>query len=69
MVVPLLSASISNSKIITYIVAIAVLVIFSAFFSATEMAFSSLNRIRLKNMYSNEPKKYGKVYFLSVHYR
>lgn len=68
MVVPLLSASISNSKIITYIVAIAVLVIFSAFFSATEMAFSTLNRIRLKNMYSNEPKKYGKVYFLSEHF-
>ena len=68
MVVPLLSASISKSKIITYIVAIAVLVIFSAFFSATEMAFSSLNRIRLKNMYSNEPKKYGKVYFLSEHF-
>ena len=68
MVVPLLSAPISNSKIITYIVAIAILVLFSAFFSATEMAFSTLNRIRLKNMYSNEPKKYGKVYFLSEHF-
>ena len=68
MVVPLLSAPISNSKIITYIVAIAILVLFSAFFSATETAFSTLNRIRLKNMYSNEPKKYGKIYFLSEHF-
>lgn len=68
MVVPLLSASISTSEIVTYIVAIAVLVIFSAFFSSTETAFSTFNRIRLKNLYSNEPKKYGKVYYLSEHF-
>lgn len=68
MVVPLLSASISTGEITTYIVAVAILVIFSAFFSATETAFSTFNRIRLKNLYTYEPKKYAKVYFLSEHF-
>ena len=33
-----------------YIAAIIILVVFSAYFSATETAFTSLNRIKLKNM-------------------
>ncbi len=41
----------------TQIVLIVCLMLFSAFFSATEMAFSSLNRIRMKNAAENGDKK------------
>ena len=41
----------------TKIVLIIFLLLFSAFFSATEMAFSSLNKIRLKNAAENGDKK------------
>ena len=68
MVVPLLSASIEGSQLAGYIVAIVVLIFLSGFFSSTETAFSSLNRIRLKNLYTTEKKKYSKVYFLSEHF-
>lgn len=47
------------------IIGIGVLVICSAFFSATETAFSSLNRIRIKNMAENGSKKASLV--LSLH--
>ena len=43
------------------IVLIVVLIMFSAFFSSTEMAFSSLNRIRLKNAAENGDKKASAV--------
>lgn len=42
---------------ITKLVALAVLILMSAYFSATETAFSSLNKIRLKNMVSEGNKK------------
>lgn len=45
----------------TQIVLIVCLMLFSAFFSATEMAFSSLNRIRLKNAAENGDKKAAAV--------
>ena len=39
------------------IVVIAILIIMSAYFSATETAFSSLNKIKLKNLAVNGSKK------------
>ena len=39
------------------IIGIAVLVIFSAYFSATETAFTSVNRIRIKNLANDGNKK------------
>ena len=39
-----------------YIIVIAILVMFSAYFSATETAFTSLNRIKIKNMSSNSKR-------------
>ena len=44
-----------------YIIAIVLLVIFSAFFSATETAFTSANRIRLKNLAGDGNKKAKQV--------
>lgn len=41
----------------TYIIAIIICVIFSAYFSATETAFSSINRTRLKSMAEKGNKK------------
>lgn len=46
-----------DSNIIADIVAIVILVFFSAYFSATETAFTSLNRIKMKNMASEGNKK------------
>lgn len=45
----------------TKILLIVCLMLFSAFFSASEMAFSSLNRIRLKNAAENGDKKAAAV--------
>lgn len=42
-----------DSSTLTTLLVMAVLVILSAYFSATETAFSSLNRVRLKNMSDN----------------
>ena len=39
------------------IIGIAVLIIFSAYFSATETAFTSVNRIRIKNLANDGNKK------------
>ena len=39
------------------IVVIAILIIMSAYFSATETAFSSLNKIKLKNLAVNGSKR------------
>ena len=65
--VHLLSAlpNLTNGQFIGYIVTIVVLVFLSGFFSSTETAFSSLNRIRLKNLVSSNKKKYATVYYLS----
>lgn len=46
-----------DSNSITIIFSIGVLIMLSAYFSATETAFSSLNKIRLKNMANSGDKK------------
>ncbi len=46
-----------ESHSIILIICILILVLFSAFFSSTETAFSSLNKIRLKNMASSGNKR------------
>ena len=51
-----------------YIIAIALLVVFSAYFSATETAFTSANRIRLKNLAGDGNKKAKEVLELSDNY-
>lgn len=51
-----------------YIIAIVVLVIFSAYFSATETAFTSANRIRLKSLAGDGNKKAKEVLDLSENY-
>ncbi len=50
------------------IIAIAILVIFSAYFSATETAFTSLNRIRIKNLANDGDRKAKEVMDLSDKY-
>ena len=44
------------------IVCLVLLILFSAFFSASETAFTSLNKIRLKTMADNGNKKAAKAY-------
>jgi len=51
-----------------YIIAIAVLVLLSAYFSATETAFTSANRIRLKNLAGDGNRKAREVLELSENY-
>jgi putative hemolysin len=51
-----------------YIAIIAVLLILSAFFSATETAFTSLNRIKIKNLSENGNERAAKVLRLSDRY-
>ncbi len=46
-----------DSGSIIQIIVLAVLILFSGYFSATETAFSALNRIRIKNMASDGNKK------------
>jgi CBS domain containing-hemolysin-like protein len=46
-----------DSSTIGLIISLAALLLFSAFFSACEMAFSSLNRIKLKNLAAQNNKK------------
>lgn len=57
-----------TSRIIGYIVAIAVLIFLSGYFSATETAFTSLNRIRIKNMASDGSRRARRVLELSDNY-
>ena len=54
-----------TSTSIAIIAAIGVLVAFSAYFSASEMAFASLNKIRLKNLAKDGNKKAQKALNLS----
>ncbi len=49
-------------------IAIVICILFSGFFSATETAFSSLNKIRLKNMAENKDKRSRLVVRLSDNY-
>lgn len=53
---------------IQYIITIAVLVLMSAYFSATETAFSSLNKTRLKALAEKGNKKAALAYALSEEY-
>ena len=50
------------------IIALIVLIVLSAYFSATETAFSSLNRIRLKNLADNGNKRAKLAYKLVDNY-
>jgi len=50
------------------VIAIVVCVIFSAYFSATETAFTSLNKIRLKNMANDGDRKAKEVLELADNY-
>lgn len=57
-----------NSDIIGDIIVIVILILFSAYFSATETAFTSVNKIRLKNMAGDGDKKAENVLKLSEKY-
>jgi CBS domain containing-hemolysin-like protein len=57
-----------GKNLIRYIIAIVVLVILSAYFSATETAFTSLNRIRMKSMANDGNRKAKRVIDLSENY-
>ena len=50
------------------IIFLVILIMFSAFFSATETAFSSINKIRMKNMANNGNKKAVAVLELNEKY-
>lgn len=55
----------SSIYLMDKIIAIVVLVMFSAYFSATETAFTSINRIRIKNLANDGNKKAKNVLDLS----
>lgn len=57
-----------DSHIITDILAIIFLVAFSAYFSATETAFTSLNRIKMKNMAAEGDRKAALVLQMEANY-
>lgn len=57
-----------DSHILVDMIAIVILVILSAYFSATETAFTSLNRIRLKNLAADGNKKADLVLRLEEDY-
>lgn len=57
-----------NSDIIGDIIVIVVLIMFSAYFSATETAFTSFNKIRMKNAAGDGDKKAESVLKLSEKY-
>ncbi|MBR6799108.1 MAG: DUF21 domain-containing protein, partial [Firmicutes bacterium] len=57
-----------DSSVTIDILIIVVLIMFSAYFSATETAFTSINKIRLKNMAGDGNKKAEKVLMLSEKY-
>ena len=50
------------------LVILIVLIFFSAFFSATETAYTSLNKVRLKNMANSGNRKAAKILALSENY-
>ena len=62
------SITMEPGSIVPRIVFLVVLIVFSAYFSATETAFSTLNRIRLKNAADNGDKKAGKILKLAENY-
>ena len=50
-----------NKEIIVKVLLIAAMMVFSALFSSTETAYSSVNKLRLKNYESQGNKKAGKA--------
>jgi putative hemolysin len=60
--------NIKEEDLTAYILSIAVLVLLSAFFSATETAFTSLNRIKIKNMAADDVKNADLVLELEEKY-
>ena len=62
------SITMEPGSIVPRIVFLVILIVFSAYFSATETAFSTLNRIRLKNAADNGDKKAGKILKLAEKY-
>lgn len=52
----------------TIIILLVILVMLSAFFSATETAFSSLNKIKLKNLANNGNKRAAQTYDVAERY-
>ena len=64
-----LSASLTfNTQIAWNFVILLILLAFSAYFSASETAFSTLNRIRIKNLAADGDKKAAKVLALTEKY-
>ncbi len=57
-----------HNEIVIDIIIIVVLILFSSYFSATETAFTSINKIRLKNMAGDGDKKAERVLKLSEKY-
>jgi len=57
-----------DSNSITMLVALAILIAMSAYFSATETAFTSINRIRLKNKADNGSTRAAKTLALAEDY-
>ena len=57
-----------ESHIIAYSIAIIILIMFSAYFSATETAFTSVNRIRIKNLAGSGDKRAKRVLELTDKY-
>ncbi len=57
-----------DNSITVYVIAIVVLLIFSAYFSATETAFTSLNKIKLKTQAGDGDARAAKVLELSEKY-
>ena len=58
----------TNNKMATQILIMVLLVLLSAFFSATETAFSSLNKTRLKSMSENGNRKAERALRLAENY-
>lgn len=57
-----------NENMLGYVLAMIVLILFSAFFSATETAFSTLNKTRLKALAEKGEKRAEQTYKLSEDY-
>jgi CBS domain containing-hemolysin-like protein len=57
-----------GQQYMTTIVVLIILIVLSAYFSATETAFSSLNRIRIKNAANAGSRRAKQVLHLSEHY-
>ena len=57
-----------DSSIIGFMAVLVVMLLMSAYFSATETAFTSLNRIRIKNLAKDGNKRAAQVLALSERY-